>query len=125
MPTTRRDSGYRGGYSNHELPLVPGVCDKDGGNSKARIGGTGKGGEAVSEWQKMEDAPRDGTAIVGLYDDGEAVIMWSDRPHCMLGVRQGGFPPGWAADGSETDRNLPMGTPKAWRPCEPAKEVKP
>lgn len=71
----------------------------------------------MSDWRPMEDAPRDGLSIIGLYDDGqEAAIMWSDRPVCMLGSRCGGYPPGWATDGTDTDRNLPMDPPKVWRP---------
>lgn len=70
-------------------------------------------------WLPIEDAPHDGSSIIGLYDDGdEAAIMWSDRPVCMLGSRCGGYPAGWATDGTDTDYNLPMDTPKAWRPSE-------
>ena len=67
-----------------------------------------------SFWQPMETAPRDGTSIVGKYPDTECMIRWSDRPVCMLGPINGGYPAGWATDGSETDRNLPMDTPEAW-----------
>lgn len=67
-------------------------------------------------WLNMESAPRDGTSIIGLYEDGVAVIRWSERPVCMLGERCGGYPPGWATCGSETDSNLPMDDPKAWHP---------
>lgn len=70
----------------------------------------------AAHWFPMEDAPMDGTSIIGLYDDCEAAIKWSKRPVCMLGSRNGGHPPGWATDGSETDNNLPMDAPKAWRP---------
>lgn len=71
---------------------------------------------AAFHWLPMEDAPRDGSSIVGLYDDGEAVIMWSERPVCMLGSRCGGYPAGWATNGDGVDRNLPMDAPKMWRP---------
>ena len=66
-------------------------------------------------WLSMEDAPRDGTGIIGLYNDGEAMIVWSKRPVCMLGPVNGGYPPGWATYGPDTDSNLPMDAPKAWR----------
>lgn len=72
--------------------------------------------DIAMRWNSMEDAPRDGTPIVGLYDDGEeAIIRWSDRPVCILGSRNGGYPPGWATAGNDTDYNLPMDIPKAWR----------
>jgi hypothetical protein len=63
----------------------------------------------------MEDAPVDGTAIIGRYPDGEAEIFWSERPVCMLGNRCGGFDAGWATTGTDTDRNLPMDEPEEWR----------
>lgn len=67
----------------------------------------------------MEDAPRDGSSIIGIYPDGvESAIMWSERPVCMAGPQFGGQKPGWATDGSETDRNLPVDPPIAWKPME-------
>ena len=68
-----------------------------------------------TQWQTMETAPKDGTTIIGLYDEGESGIFWSDRPVCMLGSRCGGFPEGWATDGSDCDYNLPMEEPLKWR----------
>jgi len=62
----------------------------------------------------MDEAPRDGESIVGKYADEEAIIMWSERPVCMGGPLVG-IPAGWATDGTETDRNLPMDEPDAWR----------
>lgn len=71
---------------------------------------------AFARWKSMDSAPKDGTTIEGLYpDDGTALIRWSNRPVCMLGSRNGGHPPGWATTGGETDENLPMDPPIAWR----------
>lgn len=77
-----------------------------------------------SPWLPIESAPRDGTIIVGKYEDGECLICWSERPVCMLGPVNGGFPPGWATAGNETDYNLPMDPPEAWRPEDSAAPVK-
>ena len=64
----------------------------------------------------LDSAPQDGTPIIGLYDGAdECEIYWSDRPVCMLGERCGGFPAGWATHGNDTDFNLPMDAPEAWR----------
>ena len=71
----------------------------------------------MENWNdNIDDAPRDGTPIIGLYDDDECEIYWSERPVCMLGSVNGGFPPGWATHGDETDFNLPMDEPQAWLP---------
>ena len=69
----------------------------------------------MCKWLDMESAPKDGESIIGLYEDGESHIFWSERPVCMLGSRCGGFPSGWATDGTETDYNLPMDAPLKWR----------
>lgn len=67
-------------------------------------------------FKKMDDAPKDGTEIYGFYGDGDtAFIFWSDRPVCMLGSRNGGFPEGWATCGADIDYNLPMEEPLGWR----------
>lgn len=66
-------------------------------------------------WKPLDSAPRDGTTIEGLYAEGPALIRWSERPVCMLGSRNGGYPPGWATTGGQTDENLPMDAPMAWR----------
>jgi hypothetical protein len=63
----------------------------------------------------MESAPTDGTPIIGLYDDGEEDIFWSERPVCMAGPVNGGHPEGWATCGDHTDHNLPMEKPNKWR----------
>jgi hypothetical protein len=74
--------------------------------------------EMNNEWQEMEDAPVDGTVIIGHYglDGDEALIFWSDNPVCILGSRCGSFPEGWATAGNDTDYNLPMDPPKMWKP---------
>ena len=66
-------------------------------------------------WNPMDTAPKDGTPIEGKYGDEVYGIVWSSRPVCMLGSKLGGFPPGWATDGEDTDSNLPMDPPEAWR----------
>lgn len=76
---------------------------------------THKEEEVSEQYQPMETAPRDGSTIIGLYDEGEAHIFWSDRPVCMLGTRCGGYPPGWATNGDGVDHSLPVDAPKAWR----------
>ena len=74
--------------------------------------------ECVVMWRPMTEAPTCGKTIIGDYGDGEECrIFWSDRPVCMLGSRCGGFPEGWATDGTETDYNLPVDVPIQWREC--------
>lgn len=83
--------------------------------NQAPFGGRSALSCSPSSWQPMATAPRDGSSIVGKYEDTECMIRWSNRPVCMLGSVNGGHPPGWATDGSETDSNLPMDIPDAWR----------
>ena len=64
----------------------------------------------------INTAPKDGTTIIGVWDDGEEFLMfWSERPVCMLGSRNGGHPPGWATAGDNVDSNLPVDEPPFWR----------
>lgn len=63
-------------------------------------------------WKSTADAPH--RTIVGMYDNGDCLITWSDNPICMLGPRNGSYPPGWATAGSNVDSNLPMDPPLAW-----------
>lgn len=78
----------------------------------------------MTDWQPMETAPRDGSTIrfrAGDRSDGHT--FWSERPVCMLGEINGGFPPGWASHYlDETDHNLPMEVSDdwEWKPYEPA-----
>ena len=66
--------------------------------------------------QDIETAPMTGEHVIGIYSDGsEAGMFWSERPVCMLGLVNGGFPAGWATDGSDTDYNLPLDEPEYWR----------
>ena len=63
----------------------------------------------------MDSAPLDGTTIVGIYEDGECLIFYSDNPVCILGSRNGSFPAGWAtAPEADVDTNLPMDEPDGW-----------
>ena len=73
--------------------------------------------QKISERRKIiASAPKSGDQIIGIYEDGAEVKMfWSDRPVCMLGNINGGFPEGWATCGEETDYNLPLDEPKYWR----------
>lgn len=54
------------------------------------------------EWHPIEEAPRDGTMLTVLYDDGseEPDVYWSDERYCMLGSPQGSCGPGWVSTGS-------------------------
>ena len=123
-PTTGADEALRWLFSEEAMAMTCGQArqailarwgEAVDAELAARFGGSHT--EKLGRWLPLEDAPRDGTSIIGLYDDDEeAAIMWSERPVCMLGLRCGGFPAGWATDGTETDRNLPMDAPKAWRP---------
>lgn len=73
------------------------------------------------DWLPIETAPKDGTVIevnYGTADNPQEVCtaFWSDKPICMLGPRNGTFPPGWATSGYECDKNLPLDPPNFWRP---------
>lgn len=88
-------------------------CDK----ANELLGGKGEEGR----WMPIETAPKDGTEIEVNYGTPEkpedvCEAFWSQRPVCMLGNRNGGFPPGWATTGNKTDKNLPLDPPKYWRP---------
>lgn len=70
----------------------------------------------INDWNPyMEMAPRDEN-IVGLINGDEVAMVWSEKPICMLGPRNGTFSPGWATPiGGSTDSNLPLDEPVAWR----------
>lgn len=72
------------------------------------------------EWQPMATAPKDGSTIEVTYDaEGKETCLacWSQNPVCMLGPRNGSFPPGWATPiEAECDTNLPLDPPLMWRP---------
>lgn len=66
-----------------------------------------------SGWLPMESAPRDGTRIEGLTEDGDIdLVYWSDTRYCMLGAPQGSMGPGWV---SVEAGNLPVDAPVSWR----------
>lgn len=48
-------------------------------------------------WSPIADAPRDGTSIHVLYEDGteEDGVEWAETRQCMLGTRAGERGPGW------------------------------
>lgn len=67
-------------------------------------------------WQDMDEAPRDGTAIVGLYENGEeCLVRWAETRRCMLAGIGGGngyFDEGWEC----AENRLIVDDPIAWRP---------
>lgn len=72
------------------------------------------------DWQPIETAPKDGTPIRGLYDDGrpedEAIedgLYWSEERYCILGAPQGSMGPGWV---SREAGDLPVDAPAYWMP---------
>lgn len=76
-----------------------------------------------NQWRDdWDEAPRDGTEIEFGNMEGNEIIsfgiaMWSDRPVCMLGSVNGGFPEGWATGYSDfADTNLPLDQAGFWRP---------
>lgn len=68
-------------------------------------------------WKPISTAPKTGIEIEIMYEDGGTCwAVWSERPVCMLGQRNGGYPPGWATGpSSQCDTNLPLDPPKMWR----------
>jgi hypothetical protein len=66
------------------------------------------------KWLPMDDAPRDGTTIIALFDDDECLINWAEDRQCAGAVDgHGYYGPGW---------NFPdvglicFDEPFAWRP---------
>ncbi len=59
-------------------------------------------------WELIGQAPRDGTPIEVLYEDGtsEAGVYWSETRQCVLGARAGERGPGWV---SPEAGHLPVG----------------
>lgn len=59
-------------------------------------------------WMDISEAPRDGTMIEVLYDDGtsEEDVYWATTRQCMLGPRAGERGPGWV---SSDAGHLPVG----------------
>lgn len=65
-------------------------------------------------WKRLESAPRDGTVIEGLYEDGPCLIRWAETRRCMLAGIGGGN--GYFGAGWEDDYNhLIADDPIAWR----------
>ena len=57
----------------------------------------------------IDQAPKDGDEIIGIYKDGtEEMIRWNEDRYCMLGRRNGSFPPGWSSANPKVDSNLPL-----------------
>ena len=59
-------------------------------------------------WEPIDEAPRDGSALTVLYEDGtsEDGAYWADHRQCMLGSRAGERGPGWV---STEAGGLPVG----------------
>lgn len=63
----------------------------------------------MSELREMEDAPRNGEEIIGVHRDGtEELIFWNTDRYCMLGRRNGSYPPGWSSAEGIISSNLPL-----------------
>jgi hypothetical protein len=54
-------------------------------------------------WQPMEDAPRDGTPIIGRVDGEPLGIQWTDERRCMMAGIAGGY--GYFGEGWEDTYN--------------------
>lgn len=64
-------------------------------------------------YQPMTTAPRNGTEIIGIYEDGaEDHIQWEDSRRCAGEGPNSYFGPGW----NSTEVNLMVDAPIAWKP---------
>lgn len=76
----------------------------------------------TDNWRSMDEAPEDGTEIIGLVNGDEVPIRWNDEDrHCAgTGVARGagyGFGPGW----EDTWNNYAViDEVDGWRPVEEA-----
>jgi hypothetical protein len=81
-------------------------------------------GPSAPAWLPMDDAPQDGTEIIGLLNGDEVPIRWNDGDrHCAgIGVARGagyGFGPGW----EDTWNNYAViDEVDGWRPVKPDAE---
>lgn len=70
----------------------------------------------MNQLQPISTAPADGTRILGYYgedDDEPDLIFWQEEGRCcMLGPRNGSYPPGWSDDYNR----LPVDDPTHWAP---------
>lgn len=71
---------------------------------------------ADTDWLPMDEAPTDGSPIIGNFEHGEEVeIRWAEERRCMLASVAPGaglFGPGW----EDTYNGLYMDDPQSWRP---------
>ena len=68
----------------------------------------------MSEWKHMDDAPYDGTEIIGLVNGEEYLIRWAEQRQCMLAGVGGGngyFGEGW----EDVENGLISDDPTMWK----------
>lgn len=69
-------------------------------------------------WQPASTAPKDGTKMTVLYVSGDTEdnVYWQNEGrHCMLGPRNGSYPPGFT---STNAGNLPVDEVTHWKPMK-------
>ena len=70
--------------------------------------------------KSISTAPKDGTEIIGIYEDGtEELIYWNTDRYCMLGRRAGSFSDGWSPAHGDCESHLPLEDELivAWKPA--------
>ncbi len=69
----------------------------------------------MSEWNKnINEAPKDGSTIIGLFDGNEIQIRFAKERKCMLAdvaMGAGAFGEGW----EDCENGLYVDGPEAWR----------
>jgi hypothetical protein len=73
-------------------------------------------GEFAPVWLPMDEAPHDGTVIVGLVNDEAVDMQWAESRHCAGAGSSGGsgyYGPGWQ---DTYNRYALFDEPTGWRP---------